>query len=75
MHSKKNENLNLAQGKVDFNLTSLDKLLTFTENVNNIYAEIKALQRSISLLKQDLPKIVRNELTRLNGGKDLNIVK
>ena len=62
-------------GRDNFNFPSLDKLLTFTENVNNVSSEIKALQRFISLLKQDLPKILRDELIRLNGGKDLNIVK
>ena len=69
MHSKKNENLNLAQGKVDFNLTSLDKLLTFTKNVNNFSSETNALQRSIAIMKQDLPKILRDELSLLKGNE------
>jgi|GEM_PF-3263697 len=45
-----------------------DKLLSFTSNVNNISSEIKALQRSIAILKQEFPKILRDELSRLNGG-------
>ena len=59
----------------ELNNYTIEKLLSFTSNVNNISLEIKALQRSISLLKQDLPKTVRDELIRLNGWKDLNIVK
>ena len=63
---KKSEKLNaFSEGD---NLFSINKLLTFTENVNNIISEIKSLQQSIAILKQDLPKIVRDELTRLNGG-------
>ena len=45
-----------------------DKLLSFTSNVNNISLEIKALQRSIAILKQDLPKILRDELIKIKGG-------
>ena len=63
----KKRKFDLSKGD-DFNLLSLHKLLTFTENVNNFSSEIKSLQRSIEILKQDLPKIVRDELIRLNGG-------
>ena len=57
----------LSEGD-DFNLLSLDKLLSFT-NVNNFSSEIKALQRSIAIMKQVLPKILRDELTRLKGNE------
>ena len=44
---------------------TIEKLLSYTSNVNNISLEIKALQRSIAILKQGLPKIIRDELSRL----------
>lgn len=56
----------LSEGD-DFNLLSLDKFLTFTENVNNISLEIKALQKAITIMKQDLPKILRDGLIFLKG--------
>jgi len=56
----------LSEGD-DFNLLSLDKFLTFTKNVNNISLEIKALQKSITIMKQDLPKILRDGLIFLKG--------
>jgi hypothetical protein len=31
--------------------------------------ELKAIQRSIALLKQEFPKILRDELTRLKGNE------
>ena len=34
----------------------------------NYEEELKAIQRSIALLRQDLPKIVRDELIKINGG-------
>ena len=68
MTIEKKGKCDLSEGD-DLNLLSLDKLLTFTENVNNTSSEIKALQRSIAIMmKQDLPKILRDELIRLNGG-------
>ena len=45
------------------------KLLNFTSNINNISSEIKALQRSIAIMKQDFPKILRAELVRLKGNE------
>ena len=50
-----------------FNLLSLENLISFTENVNNFSLEIKALQRTIAIMKQDLPKILRDELIRVKG--------
>jgi len=44
-----------------------DKLLSFTSHVNNISSEIKALQRSIAIMKQHLPKIIRYEFIRFKG--------
>ena len=39
------------------------------ENLLSISSEIKSLQRLIAILKQDLPKILRDELTRLKGNE------
>ena len=46
---------------------TIEKLLSFTSDVNNISLEIKALQRSIAILKLDLPKIIRDQLIWLKG--------
>ena len=56
--------LYLSEEDYDFNFYSSDELLTFTftEFVNNISSEIKTLQRSIAIMKQDLPKILRADL-------------
>ena len=67
IQKEKNGKVQLSEGDYDLNLHSLDNLLTFTENVNNIYSEIQALQRSIAIMKHDLPKILRDELIRLKG--------
>ena len=40
----------------------------FFQNVNNISSEIRSLQRSLALMKQDLPKILHDELIRLKEG-------
>ena len=45
IQKEKNGKVQLSEGDYDLNLHSLDNLLTFTENVNNIYSEIQALQR------------------------------
>lgn len=60
----------LSEGDYDFNFSFSDELLTFTftEFVNNISSEIKALQQSIAIMKQDLPKILRDELITIKGG-------
>jgi hypothetical protein len=65
-----------SKGDNDFNLFSVNKLLKIPseiidirEEIANISSEIKALQRSIAIMmKQDLPKILCDELIRLNGG-------
>jgi hypothetical protein len=49
----------------ELNIYTIEKLLSFTSTVNNLSTEIKAVQRSIALMKQDLPKIIRDELSRL----------
>jgi hypothetical protein len=64
MNTNKKGEIDLSEGDV-FNLHSLNKLLTFTENVNIVSLKGKALQRSIAIMKQDLPKIIRDELSRL----------
>jgi hypothetical protein len=51
-HSEKNR----TNEEGELNIYTKEKLLSFTPNVNNISLEIKALQRSIAILKQDLPK-------------------
>ena len=63
-HSEKNRT---KHEKDKPNIYSIENLLSFTSNVNNISSEIKALQRSIAIMKQDLPKIIRDELSRLKG--------
>ena len=50
------------------NFYTIENLLSFTSNINNISLEIKALQRSIAIMKQDFPKILRDELIRLKEG-------
>jgi hypothetical protein len=63
--------LYLSEGDYDFNFYSSDELLTFTftEFVNNISSEIKPLQQSIAIMKQDLSKILRDELYLLKGNE------
>lgn len=63
-HSKKNRTN--EEGKL--NIYTIENLLSFTSHINNISLEIKALQRSIAILKQDLPKILRDELITIKGG-------
>jgi hypothetical protein len=74
LHSNKNEKLllNFSDDERGDQINNTeDKLLSFTSNsnINNISSEIKALQRSIAIMKQDLPKILRDELTRLKGNE------
>ena len=63
-HSEKNR----TNEEGELNIYTIENLLSFTSHINDISSEIKALQRSIALIKQDLPKIIRDELSRLNGG-------
>ena len=49
----------------ELNIYTIENLLSFTSHSNDISSEIKALQRSIAIMKQDLPKIIRDELSRL----------
>ena len=46
----------------ELNIYTIENLLSFTSHINDISSEIKALQRSIAILKQDFPKILRDEL-------------
>jgi hypothetical protein len=69
--TNKNEKLllNFSDERDNFNLLSLDKLLTFTENVNNISSEIKALQRAVAMIKPEIRVMIREELARgIRGG-------
>ena len=52
------------------NSNSTNKLINYSFFKNYEEQELKALQRSIALLRQDIRKIVREELTSasLNGG-------
>jgi hypothetical protein len=43
------------------------ELLNILSELSDIREEFKALQRSFALLRQDIPKILRNELVRLKG--------
>ena len=63
-HSEKNRT---KHEKDKPNIYSIENLLSFTSNIDNISSEIRSLQRSLALMKQDLPKILRDELTRLKG--------
>jgi len=49
------------------NLLSLYKLLSISLECSDISEEIKSLQRSIALIRQDITQIIRSELIRLNG--------
>lgn len=65
-HSEKNRT---RHEKDKPNIYTTENLLSFTSNVNNLSSEIRSLQRSLALMKQDLPKIIRSELSRLKGGE------
>ena len=47
----------------ELNIYTIENLLSFTSHINNISSEIKALRRSIAIMKQDFPKILRDELS------------
>ena len=49
------------------NSNSTNKLIN-NSFFTNYEEELKAIQRSIALLRQDLPKIVRDELIKIKGG-------
>ena len=49
------------------NSNSTNKLIN-NSFFRNYEEELKALHRSIALLRQDFPKILRDELSSLNGG-------
>ena len=66
-HGKKNRTKH-DEDEEELNIYTMENLLSFTSHINGISSEIKALQRSIAILKQDFPKILRDELSRLNGG-------
>ena len=58
---------NRTKAKDKLSIYDMGNLLNFPVKVNNISSEIKALQRSIAIMKQDLPKILHDELIRLKG--------
>ena len=66
-HSEKNRTKHNGE-EDELNIYTIENLLSFTSHINDISSEIKSLQRSLALIKQDLPKIIRDELSRLNGG-------
>ena len=76
MISKKNENLDLAEGVEDFNLPSPIKLLKIPseivdirEEIANNAEEINCVHKSVANLRPDIAKIVREQLkAALNGG-------
>lgn len=47
------------------NLLSLYKLLSIPSECSDIREEIKSLQRSVALIRQDITQIIRSELIRL----------
>ena len=51
------------------NSNSTNKLINNLFFTNYEEGELKAIQRSIALLRQDLPKIVHDELTKLLNGR------
>jgi hypothetical protein len=52
----------------ELNIYTTENLLRFTSHINVISSEIKALQQSIAIMKQNLPKIIHDELIPLKGG-------
>ncbi|MGI9011911.1 MAG: hypothetical protein ACR2F1_12085 [Nitrososphaeraceae archaeon] len=68
MNPNKNGKLNDDFPKGD-NLFSVNKYKNITNfpKESDLREEIKALQRSMALLRQDLPQVVRSELYRLKG--------
>ena len=65
-HGEKNRTKH-EEDESKLNIYTIKNLLSFPTKVNNLSSEIKSLQRSLALMKQDLPKILRDELIRLNG--------
>jgi hypothetical protein len=68
-HSEKNRTKH-DEDESELSIYTTENLLSFTSNsnINTISSEIKALQRSIAIMKQDFPKILRDELIRLKEG-------
>ena len=66
-HGKENRTKH-DEAEGELNIYTIENLLSFTSHINDISSEIKALQQSLALIKQDLPKIIRDEFSRLNGG-------
>jgi hypothetical protein len=63
-HSEKNRTKH-DEDEDELNIYNIENLLSFTSNVNNISLENKPLQRTITILEQDLPKIIRDQHIRL----------
>ena len=51
------------------NFLSLYKLISISSECSDIREEIKSLQRSNALLRQDITYIIRSELLRLKGNE------
>ena len=64
-HSEKNK----TNEEGELYIYPIENLLSFTAHINDISSEIKSLQRSIAIMKQDLFKILRAELVRLKGNE------
>ena len=62
-HSEKNK----TNEEGELYIYPIENLLSFTAHINDISSEIKALKRSIAILKQDFPKILRDDL-KIKGG-------
>ena len=54
-HSEENR----TKEEVELNIYSLENLISFTSHINNISSGIKALQRSISILKSELKIVIK----------------
>ena len=61
-HGKENRTKH-DEAEGELNIYTIENLLSFTSHINDISSEIKALQRSIAIMKQDFPKILRDELS------------
>ena len=60
-HSEKNRTKH-DEDESELNIYTIENLLSFTSHINDISSENKSIQRSIALLRQDIKKIVREEV-------------
>jgi hypothetical protein len=64
-HGKENRTKHNGEGEL--NIYTIENLLSFTSHINDISSEIKALQRSTTKFKEEMPQFIRSELIRLKG--------